>query len=75
MAVAAALAAETCKQLSNGPKCLEVGVDLHFCRCGGSWGKEVQEMISRLSSHLAISMFSPEPTGLADFMASKPALG
>ena len=68
MAGAAALAAEVRKQLSNGPKCLELGwtcipvaVETY-----GIWGKEAQEMFSRLSSHLAISMSSPKPTVLAD---------
>ena len=37
MAIAAALAALTRKELSNGPKCLEVGVDLHSCNCGNVW--------------------------------------
>ena len=72
MAGAAALAAETCKLYSNGPKCLELGwtcipvaVETY-----GSWGKEAQAMFLRLSSHLAISMSSHKPTVLADIYDS-----
>ena len=68
VAGAAALAAETRKLHVNSPKCLELGwtcipvaVETY-----GSWGKEAQEMFSRLSSHLAISMSSPKPQVVAD---------
>ena len=64
MAGAAALAAETRKLRSNGPKCLELGTYIPIAM--ETYGKEAQAMFLRLSSHLAISMSSPKPTVLAD---------
>ena len=65
---AASTAVETCKLLSNGPKCQELGwtcIPLAaetFC----NRGKEAHLTFSRLASHLAISMSSPKPSVLAD---------
>ena len=65
---AASTAVETCKLLTNGPKCQELGwtciplaVEM-FC----NWGKEAHLTFSMLASHLAISMSSPKPSVLAD---------
>eukprot|EP00731_Ephydatia_muelleri_P032470 Em0024g14a len=60
--VAAVLAAETRKLPSNGPKCQELGWSciLLADETYGNWGKEAQDTISRLASHLAIHPSSPK---------------
>ena len=54
--------------INSNNKCLELGWTciLVAVETYGSWGKEAQEMFSRLSSHLAISMSSPKPQVVAD---------
>ena len=65
---AAALAAETCKQHSNGPKCQELGWSciLLAVVTYGNWGKEAYDTISRLASHLAIHQSSPKSSVAAE---------
>ncbi|KAL5503348.1 hypothetical protein EMCRGX_G010279 [Ephydatia muelleri] len=65
---AAVLAAETRKLHSNGPKrqelrwsCIPLGVETY-----GNWGKETEDTISRLASHLAIHQSSPKSSVVAE---------
>ena len=65
---AAVLAAETHKLHSNGPKCQELGwscIPLAV-ETYGNWGKEAQDTISRLASHLAIHQSSPKSSVVAE---------
>ena len=53
--------AETCKLLTNGPKCEELGwscIPL-VVETFGNWGKEAHLNFSMLASHIATSMSSP----------------
>ena len=62
MAGAAALAAETRKHCSNGPKCQELGwtcVPLAV-ETFGNWGNEAQDVFTRLASHLAVCLSVPK---------------
>ena len=59
---AAALAAETRKLHSNGPKCQELGwscIPLAV-ETYGNWGKQAHDAFSRLASFLAINQSSPK---------------
>ena len=65
---AAVLAAETRKLHSNGPKCQELGwsyIPL-VVETYGNWGKEAQDTISRLASHLALHQLSPKSSVVAE---------
>ena len=65
---AAVLAAEARKLHSNGPKCQELGwscIPLAV-ETYGNWGKEAQDTISRLASHLAIHQSSPKSSVVAE---------
>ena len=65
---AAVLAAEASKLHSNGPKCQELGwscIPLAV-KTYGHWGKEAQDTISRLASHLAIHQSSPKSSMVAE---------
>ena len=65
---AAVLAAETRKLHSNGPKCQELGwscIPLAV-ETYGKWGKEAQDTISWLASHLAIPQSSPKSSVVAE---------
>eukprot|EP00731_Ephydatia_muelleri_P022813 Em0015g396a len=65
---AAVLAADTRKLHSNGPKCQELGwscIPLAV-ETYGNWGKETQDTISRLASHLAIHQSSPKSSVVAE---------
>ena len=68
MSGAASAAAETCKILTNGPKCQELGwtcIPLAvetFC----NWGKEAHLNFSMSASYLSIILSSPKPCVLAD---------
>ena len=55
LAGAAALAAETCKLLSNEPKCQELGVDLHPYDSGNLWESGQR---GPLKMHLAVGLSS-----------------
>ena len=64
----AVLAAETRKLHSNGPKCQELGwscIPLAV-ETYGNWGKEAQDTISRLASHLAIHQSSLKSSVVAE---------
>ena len=61
-------AAEASKLHSNGPKCQELGwscIPLAV-ETYGNWGKEAQDTISRLASHLAIHQSSPKSSVVAE---------
>ena len=65
---AAVLAAEARKLHSNGPKCQELGwscIPLAV-ETYGNRGKEAQDTISRLASHLAIHLSSPKSSVVAE---------
>ena len=65
---AAVHAAETRKLHSNGPKCQELGwscIPLAV-ETYKNWGKEAQDTISRLASHLAIHQSSPKSSVVAE---------
>eukprot|EP00731_Ephydatia_muelleri_P016202 Em0009g626a len=62
------LAAETHKLHSNGPKCQGLGwscIPLAV-ETYGNWGKEAQDTISRLASHLAIHQSSPKSSVMSE---------
>ena len=65
---AAALAAETRKLHSNGPKCQELGwscIPLAV-ETYGNWGKQTHDTFSRLASFLAIHQSSPKAVVVAE---------
>ena len=65
---AAALAAETRKLHSNGPKCQELGwscIPLAV-ETYGNWGKQAHDTFSRLASFLAIHQSSPKAVVVAE---------
>ena len=65
---AAVLAAEAHKLHSNGPKCQDLGwscIPLAV-ETYGNWGKEAQDTISRLASHLAIHQSPPKSSMVAE---------
>ncbi|KAL5477349.1 hypothetical protein EMCRGX_G024139 [Ephydatia muelleri] len=65
---AAALAAETRKLHSNGPKCQELGwscIPLAV-ETYGNWGKQAHDTFSRLTSFLAIHQSSPKAVVVAE---------
>ncbi|KAL5503430.1 hypothetical protein EMCRGX_G010381 [Ephydatia muelleri] len=56
-----ALAAETRKLHSNGPKCIPLAVETY-----GNWGKQAHDTFSRLASFLAIHQSSPKAVVVAE---------